>query len=203
MEPQRQHVAVVLAAGGSSRLGMAKQLLLRDSETLIHRTVRLVAATRPARIIVVLGANAERLATELADIPHTPVVNAGWHTGLAGSLRAAALHVPKNHAVLIVACDQPALEEHHLRLLLAGADAVPARSAATDIDGVLGIPAVVPGEWFADLDAQGDRGFRDRLRSLPVDAVFRLQAQELARDIDTPAELRDAVQAGLLDTHCD
>lgn len=203
MEPQRQHVAVVLAAGGSSRLGMAKQLLLRDSETLIHRTVRLVAATRPARIIVVLGANAERLATELADIPHTPVVNAGWHTGLAGSLRAAALHVPKNHAVLIVACDQPALEEHHLRLLLAGADAVPARSAATDIDGVLGIPAVVPGEWFADLDAQGDRGFRDRLRSLPVDAVFRLQAQELALDIDTPAELRDAVQAGLLDTHCD
>jgi molybdenum cofactor cytidylyltransferase len=57
----------------------------------------------------------------------------------------------------------------------------------------------VPGEWFEDLDRHGDHGFRDRLRSLPVDAIFRLQAPELARDIDTPADLREAVQAGLLD----
>lgn len=203
MQAHRKHVALVLAAGGSSRLGMPKQLLLRDGETLIHRAVRLAAATDPSRVIVVLGANHERLATEPADIPHVAVVNTDWHMGLAGSLRAAASHIPHGHAVLVVACDQPALEEHHLRALLAGADAVPARSAATDIGGVPGIPAVVPGEWFAELDAQGDRGFRDRLRSLPADAVFRLQAPELAKDIDTPAELRDAVRAGLLDARCD
>jgi molybdenum cofactor cytidylyltransferase len=203
MAPQRKHVAVVLAAGGSSRLGMPKQLLLRDGETLIHRNVRLVAATDPVRVIVVLGAQHERLVAELADIPHVAVVNTDWHTGLAGSLRAAAPHIPGGHAVLVVACDQPALEGHHLRALLAGADAAPARSAATDSGGVLGIPAVVPGEWFADLDAQGDRGFRDRLRSMPADGIFRLQAPELARDIDTPADLREAMQAGLLDARCE
>jgi molybdenum cofactor cytidylyltransferase len=202
-KPQRQHVAVVLAAGGSSRLGMPKQLLLRDGETLIHRNVRLVAATDPVRVIVVLGAHHERLIAELSDIPHIAVVNTDWHMGLAASLRAAASHIPGGHAVLVVACDQPALEEHHLRALLAGADAVPARSAATDSDGVLGIPAVVPGDWFEGLDSHGDHGFRDRLRSLPLDAIFRLQAPELARDIDTPADLREAMRTGLLDARCD
>lgn len=199
MEPQRKHVAVVLAAGGSSRLGMPKQLLLRDGETLIHRNVRLVAATDPVRVIVVLGAHHERLIAELADIPHVAVVNTDWHTGLAGSLRAAASHIPGGHAVLVVACDQPALEERHLRALLAGADAVIGRSAATDIGGVVGIPAVVPAEWFEHLGAQADHGFRDRLRSLGGDAIFRLHAPELARDVDTPEDLQQAIAIGLLD----
>jgi molybdenum cofactor cytidylyltransferase len=196
---QRQHVAVVLAAGGSSRLGRPKQLLRRDGETCIHRAVRLVAATGPQRVIIVLGADHERLATEVADIPHTLAINPEWRDGLAGSLRAAAPHVPADHLALIVACDQPALEPRHLRALLSEANAAAACSAATDIGGMLGIPAVVPGGWFEALHACGDHGFRDRLRSLPPDSAFRLQAPELARDIDTPEDLREAIAAGLLD----
>jgi molybdenum cofactor cytidylyltransferase len=193
------HVALVLAAGGSARLGTPKQLLRRDGETLLHRTVRVVAATRPSRVIVVLGADHDALAAGLADLPHIRVVNENWKTGLAGSLRVAAPHVPRGCAALIVACDQPALGEHHLHALLAGAHTASSRSAATVLGNALGIPAVVPGAWFEDLDAHGDHGFRDRLRRLPSDAVFRLDALELARDIDTPDDLRDAVAVGLLD----
>ncbi|HEY1141221.1 MAG TPA: nucleotidyltransferase family protein [Lysobacter sp.] len=193
------HVAVVLAAGGSARLGTPKQLLRRDGETLLHRTVRIAAATQPRRVIVVMGAKHEAFAAELADLPHIRVVNENWKTGLAGSLRAAAPHVPIGRAALIVACDQPALSEQHLRVLLAGAHSASSGSAATLIGTVLGIPAVVPGEWFEELDADGDHGFRDRLRRLPTDAVFRLDAPELARDVDTPDNLRDAIAMGLLD----
>lgn len=193
------HVAVVLAAGGSARLGTPKQLLRRDGETLLHRTVRVVAATRPLRVIVVLGADHDALAAELADLPHVRVVNDNWKTGLAGSLGAAAPHVPPGHAALVVACDQPALGEHHLHALLAGAHAASSRSAATVVGNVLGVPAVVPGAWFVDLDARGEHGFRDRLRRLPADAVSRLDAPELARDVDTPDDLRDAIALGLLD----
>ena len=38
------HVAVVLAAGGSTRLGRPKQLLTRDGEALVHRAARLALA---------------------------------------------------------------------------------------------------------------------------------------------------------------
>lgn len=200
MELQSTHVAVVLAAGGSTRLGTPKQLLRRDGETLLHRTVRLVAATRPVRVIVVLGAQHEWFAAELTDMAHTHVVNADWHLGLAGSLRAAASHVPADHTALIVACDQPALEQHHLRALLTGAHTTASGSGATDLGGVMGIPAVVPGAWFQALDGSGDRGFRDRLRGLPAGVVFRLHAPELARDIDTPADLHEAIAVGLVDS---
>lgn len=196
---EHAHVAVVLAAGGSTRLGTPKQLLRRDGETLLHRTARIAAATQPLRMIVVMGANHEPLAAEVADLPHTPVVNEDWKTGLAGSLRCAAPHVPAGHAALIVACDQPALSEHHLRALLTGARTAASGCAATSIGDVLGIPVVVPGAWFQDLDAQGDHGFRDRLRRLPAAALFQLDAPELARDIDTPEDLREAIIAGVLD----
>lgn len=196
-----KHVGVVLAAGGSSRLGVSKQLLHRDGETLVHRAVRLVVATGAARVVVVLGAGHDRITRELADLPHIPVVNMGWQQGLAGSLRAAAPHVTSAVAVLVVACDQPALDENHLRVLLAGAQAAPLRCAATDTGSVLGIPAVVPGGWFAQLQAEGDRGFRERLRSAPADAIFRLWAPELALDIDTPNDLKEAASLGLADSH--
>ena len=199
MATQLTHVAVVLAAGGSTRLGTPKQLLRRDGETLLHRTVRLAAATRPARVIVVLGAHHERFAAELTAVAHTHVVNADWRSGLAGSLRAAASHVPPDHAALIAACDQPALEEHHLRALLTGAHTAPSGMGATDLGHVLGIPAVVPGAWFRELEGGGDHGFRDRLRSLPAGVVFRLHAPELARDIDGPADLHEAIAVGLID----
>jgi molybdenum cofactor cytidylyltransferase len=198
-EMESAHVAVVLAAGGSARLGTPKQLLRRDGETLLHRTVRIAAATQPRRVIVVMGANHEAFATELADLPHIRVVNENWKTGLAGSLRTAAPHVPSGQLALIVACDQPALGEHHLRALLAGARTASSGSAATVTGDVLGVPAVVPGAWFEDLDVHGDRGFRDRLRDSPTDVVFRLDAPELARDVDTPDNLRDAIAMGLLD----
>jgi molybdenum cofactor cytidylyltransferase len=202
-EMESAHVAVVLAAGGSARLGTPKQLLRRDGETLLHRTVRIAAATQPRRLIVVMGANHEVFASELADLPHIRVVNENWKMGLASSLRIAAPYVPIDHAAVIVACDQPALSEHHLRALLAGAHVASSGSAATVIGDVLGIPAVVPGAWFKEFDAHGDHGFRDRLRRLPTDAVFRLDAPELARDVDTPDDLRDAIAVGLLDASAD
>jgi len=48
-------VAVILAAGASSRLGQAKQLVKIDGEPLLERTVRLAAQVGCQPIIVVLG----------------------------------------------------------------------------------------------------------------------------------------------------
>ena len=59
------HVAIVLAAGGSQRLGRPKQQLTINGESLLARCVRLAADTAPERIIVVLGACAAALREEL------------------------------------------------------------------------------------------------------------------------------------------
>ena len=63
------HVALLLAAGASRRLGRPKQLELIDGETLIRRVARAALATRPVRLYVALGAEITGCTSALAGLP--------------------------------------------------------------------------------------------------------------------------------------
>ena len=198
------HAAIVLAAGGSTRLGRAKQLLRRDGEALVTRVVRLVADTAPCRIVVMLGAAHDAVAAELAACPDARVelhVVPDWRDGLSASLVAAARALQGHHGpVLVTGIDQPALNALHLRALLDGARSVRSGCAAVMHGARPGAPAVLSDTLFAQVDAlEGDRGFGALLAALPEEDLFRLQAPSLAQDIDTPDDLRHAQAAGVLD----
>lgn len=195
------HVALVLAAGGSTRLGQPKQLLTRDGEPLVHRAVRLAIETGAARTVVVVGAHADAVTGALRGLPCDTVANARWPDGLATSLQcAASVLAASMRPVLVLACDQPALEATHLAALLERARATPACCAATAYGADPGIPAVVPSDWFDTADANaGDRGFRARLRAVGA-ALPRVAAStDLALDIDDPHDLQRARALGLVD----
>ena len=195
------HAAVVLAAGGSRRLGRPKQLLTRDGETLVRRAVRLAAETSPARLLVVVGAFRARIEEALTGVACEPVFNPEWESGLASSLRAAAAALAGHAgAVLIVGCDQPALTSEHLLRLLAGAATADSGCAATSHEGCPGIPAVVTATMLQDARmSDGDRGLGARMRKLPANDVSMLDSPELGFDIDDEAGLRAAVEQGLID----
>jgi len=196
----RQHAVVVLAAGGSTRLGRPKQLLTRDGETLIRRAVRLAAETSPCRLLVVIGASAEVVVPELKAARCEIIDNREWRDGLASSLRAAAAAlVGFDGSVLVLACDQPALECRHLNALLEGLHSAPYEAAATHYDDLSGVPAVVPSAWFSHRDLCGDRGFGRLLRALPRSALFLIEAPDLCLDIDSPQDVTTAVARGWLD----
>ena len=57
--------AVVLAAGGSSRLGRPKQLLSFRGQTLVRRAVRAATEAQCDPIIVVIGPDGEAIRDEL------------------------------------------------------------------------------------------------------------------------------------------
>ena len=195
------HAVVVLAAGGSTRLGFPKQLLCRAGEPLVARAVRLAAGTAPDRLVVMLGGHRDAVAAALTSAPGERCDVPAWHTGLAASLAAAARAL-QGHAgpVLVVAVDQPALEATHLRALLDGAATAPSRCAATLHGDRPGIPAVLSPALFAQVEAlRGDRGFGGLLAALPQAALFRLEAPALQRDLDTPEAVRQAQADGLLD----
>lgn len=195
------HVAIVLAAGGSRRLGVPKQRLMRDGETLLRRAVRLADQTGPQRLLVVLGADHAGLSGELAGFAHELVINDDWSEGLASSLRIAATRVADTPLpALIVGCDQPALLSTHLQQLLELASASGSGCAAASYADRVGIPAVVSPAMLAHaLTQHGDRGFGRLLNALPGESIGRLVAPELALDIDTPDDVRRAIAAGLLD----
>lgn len=201
MNASANHVAVVLAAGGSRRLGRPKQLLTREGEPLVHRAARIAQATTPRRLLVVAGAHRDAVVAALRDIDCETVFNRDWEHGLGGSLRVAAAALPEHAGpLLIVGCDQPALALSHLHALIDGAAASSSCCAATLHGELRGIPAVVPGAWLDRADAlSGDRGFGAQLRALASGSLFVLDAPELALDVDTEDDLRTMIARGWLD----
>ena len=193
------HVAVLLAAGASTRLGQSKQLLTRHGEPLVRAMARLLLAAQPRQLVVVLGAQAGDVAAALDELPHLAVINPDFADGLSTSLQCAAEALRLSHApVLIAACDQPALSASHLEALLREARTAPAQCAATVHGDHLGIPAVVAGYVFQQSHAlHGDRGLGGWLSA--TEGVARIEAPDLVFDIDTPRQLAAARERGWID----
>jgi molybdenum cofactor cytidylyltransferase len=199
-----RHVAIVLAAGGSIRLGIGfpKQMLLRRGETLVHRAVRLARETFPARLIVVVGAQADAVRDALDGLDCDIVANPRWPQGVSSSLACAARALGHHYGpILLLGCDQPALRLDHLNDLVALGAANPRGYAAVEVDsGRLCMPAVVPGGVLRYIERlRGDHGLATRLNSLPAADVARLHAPELEFDIDDAVDLRQAINRELID----
>lgn len=195
------HVAVVLAAGGSRRLGRSKQLLTRDGETLVHRAVRMALATQPVRVLLVVGGDADAVSAAVMDLAVEVVFNAAWEEGLASSVCAAAVALSGDQArCLLLACDQPALQVSHLRALLDGAEVSDSACAATVHGDALGIPVVVTTAVLAEArELVGDRGLRSVLQRMPRESIHVLEASELQFDVDTEVDVEAAIERGWLD----
>ena len=188
------HDAVILAAGSSQRLGRPKQLLTIAGETLIARASRIVAATRPGRMVTIVGAHAERMCSHLAGAQ--AVFNPAWATGMASSLQAAADALAgRTNPVLIVVIDQPALDEAHLWRLLAAHEGT--RDTVTAYGDAMGVPAVLRAATLRQaMTLEGDMGFRALWQdTLPA----TVRADAFADDLDTEDDLARAVAAGRID----
>lgn len=188
-----RHGVIVLAAGASTRLGQPKQLLTIDGETLVHRTARLGLETRPVECVVVCGSDAEKITASLVDLACRNIHCDGHRSGLSASLKSGLETLSQEcAAALILLTDQTALDSTHLRKLCERWQRDPERAVASGYADTVGVPAMLPRSWFADLcETHGDRGARDllRMRSSEVDVIA---APELARDIDTPLDLASA-----------
>ncbi len=190
--PDTRLGAIILAAGGSSRMGSAKLLLELDGKSLIARCVDAVLGSPARPVAVVLGADAERVRAPIAGRPVLEVLNPDWRSGLASSIRAgmAALLAaePRLDAVLLAPCDQPALSPGIISRL-AAAHRDTGRIASARYAGRNGAPAVFGRSRFAALAAlEGDEGARRLLNGNPQD-VAAIDMPELGLDLDTPADI--------------
>ena len=179
--------AVILAAGASVRLGMAKQLVRLGAETLLERTVRVAREAGLQPIIAVIPAN-----LPIARIPAgvTHVVNQNAAEGMASSIRVGVSALSAFEGTIsgavVLACDQPAVTAAHLRALAKQADLVVASAYA----GRKGIPAYFPKRNFdLLLGLQGDQGARAVLQQ---STAIALPLGEV--DIDTIEDLQQARQ---------
>jgi molybdenum cofactor cytidylyltransferase len=188
-QPER-HGVIVLAAGSSQRLGQAKALIEVGGESLVHRALRLALDTQPVDCIVVSGGVEARVADAVSDLACRNVICANARRGLSASLKCGLLALdPSCRAALIVLTDQPRISSAHLRLLCNRWHEQPDYAVASGYADTLGVPAMLPRTWFAELmDNDSDHGARDLLRAR-ADQVKVVAAPELDFDIDTPSDL--------------
>lgn len=184
--------ALVLAAGGSTRLGRPKQLVAFEGEPLVRRAARAARDAGARPVVVVLGAQADAVAAALDALAGVQVVtHAGWRDGLAGSLAAGldALGIaPPLDGVLLTVCDQPRVDAAALGVLLAAFSGAGAAVAA-EYAGTVGVPAVVGREHLDGLRAlTGDAGAGRWLRAHPA-LVRRVPMPAAAFDVDTEADV--------------
>ena len=185
--------AVVLAAGGSARLGRPKQLVPIDGEPLVHRAARaaLDAGCRP--VAVVLGAESGSVGAAVADLPVLPVRNPDWADGVGSSIacgmRAAAAHRPAG--CIVLPCDQPRLTACVLAGLIERFRRRDAQAVACAYGGTVGAPVLFAPALFDRLAGlTGDSGAKRVLRGCAPLAVVDFPGGEL--DIDTEADLQRA-----------
>lgn len=191
-------VGIVLAGGGSTRMGTSKAVLPIGGEPLLRRVVRRLAVALPR--VVVIGPES------LAEVVPGVVVRQDARPGMGplGGLETALRSVSENH-IFVVACDMPFVSPALARMMVnlaqrdAALDGVVLRTAR----GMEYLHAVYARSCLPAIQRQLDAGdlalrhllARLRVREVDADEAAVFDPQGLAAfNANTPEEWARAVQ---------
>ena len=181
-------IAIVLAAGGSTRFGTPKQLHSHEGEPLVRRAVHAALGAGVEEVIVVIGSDARDVASALDGNPSVrTILNQDWNTGLASSLKVGLAAIGDSDGVLITLADQPLVDSTAIQRLIDRFDESH-RIIASGYDNTTGVPAIFGNEHIDELKTlTGDYGAGKWIRSRIADVTI-VPLEEAAIDIDTPAD---------------
>lgn len=183
---------VLLAAGASKRLGKPKQELLYKGETLLQHAIHAALDSGCKPIVVVTGANADKLSPEAPDAAVVTVYNPEWQEGMASSIRFGLTELvaiePEVTDVIFMVCDQPFVDAALLNTLIQMKQESGKGIVACAYGNTLGTPALFDKAYFAELMALSGKGGAKEFLFRYSDDTAAVPFPEGAVDIDTPAD---------------
>jgi molybdenum cofactor cytidylyltransferase len=188
-------VAIILAAGSSSRMGRPKQFLKIDGETLIRKSANAALGASPNETIIVSGLDHDLIKNELRGLPLQIVVNPNSEMGMGSSLKFGLnfmiRNLPDFDAALIMVCDQPLLTSVHLKEVISEYKVARSPIVASFYSGRNGVPVLFHRSMFEKLltikDQQGAKNIIEQNLSLVKSVDF----PEGVIDLDTPEDLKN------------
>lgn len=174
-------------------MGTPKQLLPWEGQTLLGRTIEAALASPAWPVVVVLGAEAERIRPTLSHLPVLITENAAWAEGMAASIREGVSTLRqfsrRLDAAIIALCDQPAFSADTIVQLIAAHRTTGRSIVAARYAGRHGAPALFRREHFTTLtQLTGEAGARELLNG-SGESVAAVDMPQLAVDLDTPADV--------------
>jgi len=188
---------IILAGGGSTRLGQPKQLLDWHGEPFVWAVARTALAAGLEPVLIVTGAHARETEQALEGLSLRVIQNAGWEEGQASSIRAgveALTYDIWTGSAIFLLVDQPQVNTAILEALAAThAESLPPILAPLVIDQRAN-PVLLDRVTYPDLmELRGDSGGRGIFHKHKVE-YLPWHDGRLLLDVDTPEQYTRLVE---------
>ena len=182
---------IILAAGGSSRLGEPKQLLTYLGKTLLRHVTDEALASGIGPVLVVLGADSARIKYTLHESALV-LINEQWEEGMGSSIRSGLWGMLKAYplldGIIFAVCDQPFVTASLFRKLAWCKESTGKNIVACAYKHDLGTPVLFDKKYFPHLlRLQGQQGAK-RLIALYSEDVSSVPFELGEIDIDRPED---------------
>ena len=178
---------IILAAGGSTRLGQPKQELMWRGKTFLENVLSTVAQAELAKVRLILSDNAySHYITNYNNSNYQSLINQTWQFGQSTSIRMGLQSLPANiGGVIFMLCDQPQIPSQLIRDLVQRHAETHAPIIAPFVGGRRANPVLFDRCTFPDLMAlEGDIGGRALFVKYPIEYI-PWNDENILLDVDT------------------
>ena len=192
-------VAVVLSAGESSRMGRPKALLPIDGRTFIEKIVAALKKSSVAKVMVVLGHNADEMIQRIEHLPVEILVNPDYKLGQLSSLQVAVRRLerePDCDGMLVHLVDHPYVNTELVQTMIKRYEDTGKLIVVPRYNGKRGHPVIFSRKLFSELlAAPMDQGAKAVVNAHRDDTLeIDTEAEGVTVDIDTPELYRQHVK---------
>lgn len=188
--------AIILAGGESRRMGSPKMLLPFRGSTMLGRVIEQVISSKVDNILVILGAEKEKVRELLNVYPVNVCYNDEYKDGMLSSVKCGIRHLPDScRAFLVFQGDQPLIltsttDKIIESYLLAG------KGIFVPVYGnKRGHPLLVDRQYIPDIQQlKDDYGLRGLALKFPGEVtVVEVDDPGILRDFDTPEDYKNEI----------
>ena len=188
---------IILAAGGSTRMGDQNKLLqMVDGTSLVQKVVGSALNSNIESVYVILGYQAALIRQCISNKSVNWVENSDWSRGMASSIKSGIEALNTNYdGAMILLGDMPFIEPIMINQLLALYQkkkiVVPVK------DGRQGNPVLFSSAFFADLKLLGgDKGAKPIIKKNPDSVIIaNVLTDTIFHDLDTPDQIKERIGA--------
>ena len=189
---KHQLAILILGAGGSSRLGQAKQLLSFGVSTMLNRIVDVALQSKVGNIYLVLGASYDEVKASIKDTSVHVIHNKNWEKGLSTSIVAGVNEIlqqaPSTQGILIMLADQVLILPTHINQVVQVFLAEKCDIVYADYKSDYGPPAIFGIKTFNELlSLEMDQGAKKIIKS----GMYKIKSVNIPEgkyDIDTTSD---------------
>jgi molybdenum cofactor cytidylyltransferase len=185
-------VAIVLAAGSSTRMGSNKMLAVYQGKPIIRATAETIFASGVDDVVVVTGHQNGEVEAALQGLKLRTVHNPNHAEGMSTSLRAGVQAAGTADAVIVCLGDMPRVGAQVINRMIAAFNPTEHRNIIVPVHkGQWGNPVLWGAEHFDMLRSlEGDKGARALIQQFKSEAVeITVEDPGVLMDADTPEAL--------------